>query len=98
MEFGPTRMVTQGRIRPIVVEPIGKRQTTQGRIATNSAASQTSDTGGPLAPKESEPQQAGGKLPLPPTKWCASCGGCLKRRVARRRIRPAFVGRINTPS
>jgi hypothetical protein len=59
-------MLNQGRVRPIVVEPITRRpvETTQGRIATNSAASRISDTGGTLAPNESEPQQASGKRPL----------------------------------
>jgi hypothetical protein len=63
MEFRPTRMLTHGNLRPIVVEPIRRRQT-QGRSATNSAASQTSDTGGALASNESEPQQTGGERPL----------------------------------
>ena len=64
MEFKPTRMLNQGRVRPIVVEPIRRRQTTQGRIATNSAASQASDTGGTLPLNVSEPPQASGKRPL----------------------------------
>jgi hypothetical protein len=59
-----TRMLTHGRVRPIVVEPIRRRQTTQGRIATNTAASRFSDTGGTLAPSESEPRQADGKRPF----------------------------------
>src|SRR5688572_11650511 len=64
MELRPTRMVTQSRIRTIVVEPVRRRQTTQGRIAGNSAASRISNSGDTLAPNESEPQQAGGKCPL----------------------------------
>ena len=62
MELRPTRMLTHGRVRPIVVEPIRRRQTTQGRA--NSAASRISDTEDALARNESEPQQAGGKRPL----------------------------------
>jgi hypothetical protein len=62
MELRPTRMLTHGRVRPIVVEPIRRRQTTQGRA--NSAVSQTSDTGGTLASNVSEPPQASGKRPL----------------------------------
>jgi hypothetical protein len=57
-------MLNQGHLRRIVVEPIRRPRTTQGRIATNSAASQTSDTRVTLAPNESESQQAGGKRPL----------------------------------
>jgi hypothetical protein len=64
MELRPTRMLTHGRVRPIVVEPIRRHQATQGRIATNSATSRISDTGGTLAPNESEPQQAGGRRPI----------------------------------
>jgi hypothetical protein len=64
MELRPTRMLNQGRVRPIVVEPIRRRQTPQGRIGTHSAASHTPDTGDALARNESEPQQAGGKRPL----------------------------------
>jgi hypothetical protein len=56
-------MLNQGHLRPIVVEPIRRRQTTQGRIATNSAASRI-PTGGTLTRNENEPQQAGGKRPL----------------------------------
>jgi hypothetical protein len=63
MELRPTRMLNQGHLRPIVVEPIRRRQTTQGRIATNSAASRI-PTGGTLTRNENEPQQAGGKRPL----------------------------------
>ena len=68
----------------------------QGRSATNSAASQTSDTGVALASNESEPQQTVESARFPLTKWCASCGGGSKRRVVRRQIRPAFAGRTNT--
>jgi hypothetical protein len=58
-------MLTDGRVRSIVVEPIRRRlETTPSRITTNSTASQTSDTAGTLAPNESEPQHAGGKRPL----------------------------------
>src|SRR5215204_7177839 len=66
MELRPTRMLNQGHLRPIVVEPIRRRplETTQGRIATNSAASPPPDTGGTLVPNESEPQQAGGERPF----------------------------------
>jgi hypothetical protein len=52
MELRPTRTLTHGRVRPIVVEPIRRRQTTQGRISTN-AAIRISDTGGTLAANES---------------------------------------------
>jgi hypothetical protein len=62
MELRPTRTLTHGCVRPIVVEPIRRRHTTQGRA--NSAASRISDTGDALARNESEPQQAGGKRPL----------------------------------
>jgi hypothetical protein len=55
-------MLTHGRVRPIVVEPIRRRPLEP--IATNSAASQTCDTGDTLAPKQSDPQQASGKRPL----------------------------------
>jgi hypothetical protein len=55
-------MLNQGHLRPIVVEPIRRRPLEP--IATNSAASQTCDTGDTLAPKQSEPQQAGGKRAL----------------------------------
>ena len=55
-------MLNQGRVRPIVVEPVRRRQTTQCRA--NSDASRVTDIGGTLAPNESEPEQAGGKRPL----------------------------------
>jgi hypothetical protein len=64
MELRPTRMLNQGRVRPIVVEPIRRRQPTQGRIATNPSASRTSDAEGTLTPNETEPEQASGKRPL----------------------------------
>ena len=43
MEFRPTRMLTRGRVRPIVVEPITRRplDKCQGGIAANSASIQT---------------------------------------------------------
>ena len=63
MELRPTRMLNQGRVRPIVVEPIRRHQATQGRIATNSATSRISDTGGTLAPNESEPPAGRRKAP-----------------------------------
>jgi hypothetical protein len=66
MEIRPTRMLTHGRVRPIVVEPIRRRplEAAQGPIATNSAASRICDTGDTLAPNQSEPQRASGKRPL----------------------------------
>jgi hypothetical protein len=61
MEFRPTRMLNQSRVR--VVEPIKRRQITQE--PTNSAASQTPvSTGSTLAASKCEPQRAGGERPL----------------------------------
>jgi hypothetical protein len=101
MEFRPTRMLTHGHVRPIVVEPIRRRrplETAQGRIATNSAASRVTDIGGTLAPNQSELQQAGGKRPLSTHDVVRVLRQCSKRRVVRRRIRLAFAGKINTQS
>ena len=58
MEFRPTRMLNQSRVR--VVEPIKRRQITQE--PTNTAASQTPvSTGSTLAASKCEPQKAGGE-------------------------------------
>jgi hypothetical protein len=61
MEFRPTRMLNQSRVR--VVDPIKRRQITQE--PTNSAASQTPvSTGSTLAASKGEPQKAGGERSL----------------------------------